>query len=211
MERPSHIIFDTQSHYFSRRLPWIGLAFTLQFAMFWLFTHGLAGHRIGDIIRDIEVVPVTKQEVTESVKPPEPVLTKPQAVKVEQPIFGIDRSPGEQTISADAGQKEASLVTRPVGPDRAPVSITATHTVPPYPPIARRIGAEGKVTLRLTVSMEGRVSQADIVTSSGRSDLDQTAQQWIVSHWIYKPALDNGVPAISQSLATVIFSLTNEH
>ena len=87
MERPSHINFDTQSHYFSRRLPWIGLAFTLQFAMFWLFTHGLAGHRITDIIHDIEVVPVTKQDVTESMKPPEPVLTKPQAVKVEQPIF----------------------------------------------------------------------------------------------------------------------------
>jgi len=209
MERPSHIIFDTQSHYFSRRLPWIGLAFTLQFAMFWLFTHGLAGHRIGDIIRDIEVTPVTKQEVTESVKPPEPLWTKPQAVKVEQSIFAIDR--GEQTISADAGQKEATLVTLPVGPDRAPVGITATHTVPPYPPIARRIGAEGKVTLRLTVSAEGRVSQADIVTSSGRSDLDQTAQQWIVAHWIYKPALDHGVPTVSQSLATVTFSLTNEH
>jgi protein TonB len=211
MERPSHIIFDTQSHYFSRRLPWIALAFTLQFAMFWLFTHGLAGHRIVDIIRDIEVTPIPKQEVTESVKPPEPLLTKPQPVRVEQPIFGIERSPDAQTISADAGQKEASLVTRPVGPDRAPVSITATHTVPPYPPIARRIGAEGKVTLRLTVTVEGRVSQADIVTSSGRSDLDQTAQQWIVAHWIYKPALDHGVPIASQSLATVTFSLTNEH
>jgi periplasmic protein TonB len=209
MERPSHIIFDTQSHYFSRRLPWIGLAFTLQFAMFWLFTHGLAGHRIADIIRDIEVVPVTKREVVESLKPPEPVLTKPQTVKLEPPLFTTDRNPGEKTISVEEGQKEA--MSRPVGPDRAPLGIASTHTVPPYPPIARRIGAEGKVTLRLTVSPDGRVSQADIVTSSGRADLDQTAQQWIVAHWIYKPALDHGVPAISQSLATVTFSLTNAH
>jgi protein TonB len=211
MERPSHIIFDTQSHYFSRRLPWIGLAFTLQFAMFWLFTHGLAGHGITDIIHDIEVVPVTKQDIVESVKPPEPLLTKPQAVKVETPIFTFDRGSDAQTIRAQEGQKETTVPARPAGLDRAPVSIASTHTVPPYPPIARRIGAEGKVTLQLTVSADGRVSQADVVTSSGRSDLDQTAQQWIVAHWIYKPALDNGVPTVSHSLATVTFSLINEH
>jgi outer membrane biosynthesis protein TonB len=54
------------------------------------------------------------------------------------------------------------------GADHAPVGILSTHTVPPYPPIARRIGAEGKVTLRLTVSAEGRVTRADVVTTSGR-------------------------------------------
>jgi protein TonB len=95
-------------------------------------------------------------------------------------------------------------------PDRAPIGIASTHTVPPYPPIARRIGAEGKVTLRLTVTAEGRVSAAEVVTSSGRDDLDQTAQQWIMAHWIYKPALANGIPMVSRTLATVTFSLTNE-
>ena len=80
--------------------------------------------------------------------------------------------------------------------------------MPPYPPVARRIGAEGQVTLRLTVSAEGRVTQAEIVTSSGRDELDQTAQQWIVAHWAYRPALENGVPAVSHVLATVAFSLS---
>ena len=98
----------------------------------------------------------------------------------------------------------------PVGATRAPVSLTATHTVPPYPPIARRLGVEGKVTLRLTVSAEGRVSAAEIVTTSGRDDLDQTAEQWIMAHWFYKPALANGTPVASKARATVTFSLTNE-
>jgi TonB family protein len=66
------------------------------------------------------------------------------------------------------------------------------------------------VTLQLTVNAEGRVAQADIVTSSGRDDLDQTAQAWILAHWTYKPALANGVPAAGHTLATVVFSLTNE-
>ena len=54
------------------------------------------------------------------------------------------------------------------------------------------------------------MSQAEVVTSSGREDLDQTAQQWIMAHWTYKPALANGVPVASKALATVTFSLTNE-
>jgi protein TonB len=96
------------------------------------------------------------------------------------------------------------------GIDRALAGIPGTHTVPPYPPIARRIGAEGKVTLRLTVSAEGKVTATEVISSSGRDDLDQSAQQWIMAHWIYKPALANGAPAVSQTLATVVFSLTNE-
>ena len=86
---------------------------------------------------------------------------------------------------------------------------SSTHTVPPYPPIARRMGAEGKVTLRLTVSAEGRVTQAEIVTSSGREELDQAAQAWIVAHWTYRPARTTGPPVASQVLATVTFSLAD--
>jgi TonB family protein len=66
------------------------------------------------------------------------------------------------------------------------------------------------VTLRLTVSAEGKVTAADIVTSSGRDDMDQAAQQWIKAHWTYRPALNNGVPTAGQTLATIIFSLVNE-
>lgn len=57
-------------------------------------------------------------------------------------------------------------------PDRAPVSIAATRTTPPYPVIARRVGWEGTVMLRLTVSPQGRVSRADVVTSSGHMELE---------------------------------------
>jgi periplasmic protein TonB len=210
MERPSHIIFDRQSHYFSQRLPWMGLALSLQFAVLWLFMHGLASYPIGEIIHDIEIIPVRQDETVNPVKPPEPVLKRPEKIQAEQPIFTTQSSSGERAIDVEEGQKQAILVTPPLVPDRGAVAITATHTVPPYPPIARRIGAEGKVTLRLTVSAEGRVSHAEIVTSSGRDDLDQTAQQWIVTHWVYKPALANGVGAVSHVLATVAFSLTNE-
>ena len=209
MERPSHIIYDTQSHDISHRLPFIGLALSLQLAVFWLFTHGLVGNTISKLIPDLTVARILKEKPLEPVKPPEVVLTKPEKLKVEKPIFTTERK-GEKIIQAEEGLMQPPVVTPLVEPDRAPVSNLSTHTVPPYPPVARRIGAEGRVTLRLTVTVEGRVNQADIVTSSGNDDLDQAAQHWIVAHWTYRPALKNGVPAISHTLAAVTFSLVND-
>jgi periplasmic protein TonB len=209
MERPSHIMFDTQSRDLSHRLPFIGLALSLQCAVFWLFLHGLAGHTIARLIPDLEVVPIAKDKALERVKPPEPVLKKPQTLKAEKPIIDTGHK-GEKTIYAEEGQKQEVIIAPPAEPDRAPISNMSTHTVPPYPPVARRIGAEGKVTFKLTVTAEGRVNQADIVTSSGNDDLDQAARHWIVAHWTYKPALRSGVPAVSQTLAAVTFSLVNE-
>ena len=66
------------------------------------------------------------------------------------------------------------------------------------------------MTFRLTVTAEGRVGQAEVVTSSGRDDLDQTAQQWIFAHWTYKSALKDGIAVVSHTLASVTFSLVNE-
>ena len=67
-----------------------------------------------------------------------------------------------------------------------------------------------KVTFRLIVSPEGRVIRAEVLASSGRDELDQTAQAWILAHWAYHPALENGVAVASQVLATVTFSLSDQ-
>jgi periplasmic protein TonB len=208
MERPSHIDINTHQS-LSHRLPFVALAFSLQFAVFWLFAHGLAGHVIRDVIHIIDVVPV-HQKAAPPIAPPKPTLiqaTMPTAPKPEIPPV---QGPKGEGINVIVTPPSGTGTIASVLPDRAPISITSTHTVPPYPPIARRLGVEGKVMLRLTVSPEGRVSMAEVVTSSGREDLDQTAQQWIVSHWAYKPALDSGVAIVSHALATVTFSLQNE-
>ena len=207
MERPSHMIFSKPQPV--SRLPLIALAICLQFAAAWLFLHGLQSHSI-TIFHPIDLAPVEQRE-TPRVKPPEPVLKRvelPPAPVI--PIFNSapDRS-DNGGITVAPVQPNAGNTTVPAGETRAPQGILTTHTVPPYPAIARRLGAEGKVMLRLTVSVQGRVAQADIVTSSGRQDLDEAAQQWIVTHWTYRPALHEGAPAAGQVLATVTFSLTN--
>ena len=209
MERPSHIAFNNR--HFSHRLPWIGLALSFQLAAVWIFTQGLMGHWIPPALVPFKVDPIIEKQV-ERTPPPEPSMPKKiETVHVDQPFVDVEPGRPRETILATVTPPITVIPSQPpAGPDRAPVSVVSTHTTPPYPPIARRIGAEGKVTLRLTVSTEGRVSAAEVVNSSGRDELDQAAQQWILAHWSYKPALAAGVPVASKVLATVTFSLTNE-
>ena len=210
MERPSHIIFDQQQS-FSCRAPLFAMAIGLQLAGFWLFTHGLASH-VSTLIHDINFVPTYEKELPPA-KPPEPkITTKLDIPVVTRPEFTTDESSERNGgITTTLPQPNETGSTGPrENIVHAPVGILSTHTVPPYPPIARRLGAEGKVTLRLTVSADGRVTQADVETSSGRDELDQTARQWILAHWTYKPALEDGVPVASHVLAAVTFSLAME-
>jgi protein TonB len=159
--------------------------------------------------RPFDVVPVV-DPVKPREAPPEPNILKHIAPPIAQaPIVQVDTADRGNAIVTVLPDQGAGMTagTAALVPDHAPVAIRATHTIPPYPPVALRIGAEGKVTLRLIVLPDGRVGQADIVASSGRQDLDEAAQQWIVGHWTYKPALRDGEAAPGQTLATVTFSL----
>jgi periplasmic protein TonB len=211
MERPSHITLDTRQPWF-RRASFIAMTIGLQLVGFWLFTHGLTTH-VPNIIRDFVFVQTHEQEKL-AVKPPEPEIQKKiNVIVVPAPIFGTELPPrpGGAGIAASLPPPTDGGATKP--PEhvvRAPMAIMSTHTVPPYPTVSRRMGAEGKVTLRLNVSAEGRVTRAEIVTSSGRDDLDEAAQAWITAHWIYRPAQDNGTPVASQVMAMVTFSLADQ-
>lgn len=211
MERPSHIIFDHHQS-FSRRAPLFAMAIGLQLAGFWLFTHGLATH-LPTVFHAFSFVPMHDTDKPSLPPPPEPPMQHVQMPSVPLPDFGTaqpENSTGITVVPAQPPSNGTETVRKTAGADHAAVGILSTHTVPPYPPIARRIGAEGQVTLQLTVSAEGRVTRAEVVTPSGRDELDQVAQQWIVRHWTYKPAMQNGVSVASQVLAAVTFSLAAE-
>lgn len=209
MERPSHTIFNTHKHPVPRSMLLFGLAISLQVVAFWLLTTGLGMRVVTAVFRPFDVVPV-HDPIKPREAPPEPQILKHIAPPVvQEPIVqfdNADRGNAIVTVPPDQGAGNTTVTTALV-PDHAATAIRATHTIPPYPPVALRTGAEGKVILRLTVLPDGRVGQADIVTTSGRQDLDEAAQQWIVGHWAYKPALRDGQAVPSQTLVTVTFSL----
>lgn len=210
MERPSHILFARHSSL--SRAPWIGLAIALQLAGAWLFINGLASGFTKFVPPIIDLLPIEPNVLPKTPPPPLPPETRVKPVTVELPPVEYPRQGPDRgaTFLPSDPPTQPPVPPTPAGIDRAAVSVAGTHTVPPYPPVARRLGLEGMVTFRLTVGTDGRVSAAEIVTSAGSAELDQVARDWILSHWRYRPALKDGNPAQVQVLASVTYSLKNE-
>lgn len=138
------------------------------------------------VLKELPKLPDTPQDT--AITPPDIVIEAPV-----QPPLSMQVAPPTQTSIADS----------------AATGVTSTHTTPPYPPVARKLGEQGTVKLRLTIATSGAVTAADVVQSSGFPDLDQTALSWVMAHWKYKPAVQNGVAVTSTTLAAVVFNLKN--
>jgi protein TonB len=54
---------------------------------------------------------------------------------------------------------------------------------PPYPLFARNRGLQGTTFLNITVSASGSVAKAEVVGSSGYSELDRYAAGWVQKRW----------------------------
>ena len=54
---------------------------------------------------------------------------------------------------------------------------------PPYPASARSRGMAGTVYLSITFGADGRVTSASVSRSSGYSELDRTASDWVRRNW----------------------------
>jgi len=135
--------------------------------------------------------------------PPTPTMHDPVVVDPVMPTYHFDD-----------GSRTGTGITTVVGPvtpnnDQAAAGVAGTHTTPPYPALALRLGEEGSVRLHLTISPQGVVTEALVVRSSGYDDLDQAARNWILAHWRYRPALRGGAAVVSASDAQVRFDLRN--
>ncbi len=75
---------------------------------------------------------------------------------------------------------------------------------PPYPPIAKAARAQGAVQVQVTISEEGRVIDAQVV--SGHPLLREAALQ-AARQWVFKPTELSGVPVKVQGVLTFNFTL----
>lgn len=119
------------------------------------------------------------------------------------PRFDIDRTPtGDGGIHVVPGNGAL------IEPMIAASGLMATHTIPGYPSLDRRLNHEGTVMLALSIGADGSVTDASIAHSSGYDGLDQAAIAWVKAHWRYKPATKGGVAIPSSVNAAVTFKLT---
>ncbi|WP_434517007.1 TonB family protein [Dechloromonas sp. ARDL1] len=80
------------------------------------------------------------------------------------------------------------------------------NPAPPYPPLSRRMGEEGKVILRVSVTPAGTAESVEIKTSSGSQRLDESAQK-TVRTWKFIPAKRGSEAVQSFVLVPIIFKL----
>jgi protein TonB len=75
---------------------------------------------------------------------------------------------------------------------------------PPYPPIARAARASGAVQIQVTISEDGRVIEASVI--SGHPLLRDAALQ-AAKQWVFQPTELTGIPVKVQGVLTFNFTL----
>lgn len=144
---------------------------------------------------------------TNSVAQPATVAPTPTAPSTnalesfaQQPAQNVPTAaPSTSAGSAPAGAQNpisASATTTTI-PVRQGVSIDASYAasnpIPPYPAIAKKLGEQGTVVLRILVTAEGTAREVQIKKSSGSSTLDRSAETTL-KQWRFNPARIDGKP-----------------
>jgi protein TonB len=169
------------------------------------------------IAKDMPIQPVTnKPEVKEI---PMPVLTEAPVSNVIEPMI-ISNSemsapllPAPQpappvAVSAApiAGEEPKPLLDVEFGSTNAPQFLH--REMPVYPFMARRLGKEGRVLLRLTIDENGRLLNIEVVEMAGFGFTEAAVEA--VKKSTFLPAMQDGRPVISKALLPIRFSLRRE-
>ncbi|MBY0466616.1 MAG: energy transducer TonB [Burkholderiales bacterium] len=193
---------------------------TVVAAVLGLHVLGLYALQSGLLRRAAEaVLPVAVlAQVIEPVPPkPEPPRPQPKPEARPQSVRPQPLHPPPMPLAVATAEPSAHAVTGvttpqpPAPPIAAPVSVAPPAPPPPriqlpdssadylnnkppaYPAVSKRLGEQGKVMVRVFIGIDGKVTQADIRTSSGHDRLDQAALK-TAQEWTYVPGKVNGEP-----------------
>ncbi len=206
MHAPTHTILSTGSTNAStRRTMIVGTVVMLHILIVYALVSGMAGKIAKFVPPDLVVIDTKTTADPRPPPPPTPVLTHPQTPVSDYVPPVIDVAPNQS--SPIAVQQTQTNTTPPAQPDTGAAGISSTHSIPPYPDLARVASHQGTVLLQIVVSADGSVASASVMQSSGFPELDQAAVAWVTAHWKYKPAMQNGQAVPAQARAAVKFDL----
>lgn len=147
-----------------------------------------------------EPAPAPKPVVQPKPRPapaPRPAAAPSLAPAPTAPVGVVEPQPAPPPVAAPV---EAAAPPAPVAPPPPPkVELPSSsadylqNPEPPYPPMSRRLGEQGKVVVRVLIGVDGTARDAQLRQSSGYERLDQVALE-TVRRWRYVPGKRNGVP-----------------
>jgi protein TonB len=152
-------------------------------------------------------------------EPPKPKpVVKPRPRPVEKPVeptrvvtapaeapSAVEAPPAPPPPPAAPAEVASSPAPQPVVPPRFNADYLR-NPAPPYPALARRMGEQGRVVLRVLVSPAGLPEKVELKSSSGSSRLDQSALD-TVRHWKFVPARQGNTPVPAWVLVPISFTL----
>jgi len=208
MQQPFHLTAQPGARWSNERIVGVGFVALLHVIALWAILNGL----VQKFVKPVDPPPIAWIIPDKHPLPPQPAPHMP-TVELEDPHTTVIVPPPPINIAPDSHMRiDGGTVTGPTQPpvpDTYASGVSNTHTVPAYPPLARRLGEQGGVRLSLTISAGGDITGASVVQSSGYADLDQAAVDWVMRHWKYKPATHGGIAVPSQTQAMVVFNLQN--
>ncbi len=165
-----------------------------------------------------QIIEPPKPEVSPPPRPPTPIpaqLTQAVLPLAPQPIAVSDPTPAPNAPvvtpapSAALPPIAAIMAAAPVpAPATLPAATPApapklelprsdadylNNPAPPYPPVSRRMGEQGRVLVRVCVDEKGQPQKAELSKSSSYERLDSAAVATVM-RWRFKPGTRNGVP-----------------
>lgn len=167
---------------------------------------------------NIPLDPPPPPEPTQDVRtdPKLPNQPRPQTPTALDPIIPLP--PGDPIVIGNPGGGLDPVLppyVPPVDPPHTPVLTEAAidpHALaafqPDYPGAMIRQGAEGTVTVRVTISPEGRVTDIERLSASDES-FWQATQRHALRKWRFRPATRDGVAIGSTKVLTVRFTLSD--
>lgn len=122
----------------------------------------------------------------------DPQTTIPTQVEMNNPT-GVENSGGEGTIISEGTRIDGDETVPEIyipGIEKFPVPVY--NPPPKYPEISRRSGIEGTVFIKMWVTKEGKVKQAEIIKSTSNI-FDESAIEAALL-WKFTPAIMNNGP-----------------
>jgi protein TonB len=148
--------------------------------------------------------PLRPEPVRKQVQPkpapapaPQPMARAELPPAPNAPVGVVAPQPAPPPIAAPVAAAPAPAPAAPPAPPKVELPSSNAEYLqnpkPPYPPISKRLGEQGKVVLRVLITADGRAEQAEIRESSGYDRLDQAARETVLK-WRYVPGKRGGVP-----------------
>jgi len=158
----------------------------------------------------VKAPPITKP-IEQAPAPSTPVsLPKTDATSANRPSpYAISDFKYSKTPQGITPGAESNKISRGIPVPIVPPQFGAAYLSNPkpvYPPLAKKIGMEGKVMLKVLVSREGNVLDIEIAESSGYQILDKAAAE-AVKKWRFVPARQGDSPLDAWVQVPMVFNL----